>query len=79
MKNYWVYAELFGRKVKIKVFAKSEDEAKQKVKDIIIIHKLEVAPDDEFNDIIDAFEGPKEMMNGKSKVDNFINKHKSTN
>ena len=38
-KNYSVYFEIYGKKMKAKVLAESMTEAQQKVKDKIIIHK----------------------------------------
>ena len=40
MKEYEIYFELFGKKLKTKVTAKSEVEAKEKIKSKIIFHKV---------------------------------------
>lgn len=44
-KEYIVYLEFFGRKMKTKVTAYSEDEAKAAVKGKIIFHGIKLDPD----------------------------------
>lgn len=41
MKTYTIYFELFDRKMKTSVEAKSKEQAKQILKDKIIFHKIE--------------------------------------
>ena len=55
MKLYNVYFEIFGKKMKASIEAKTREEAYQKVKDKIIFHKiteLVEKEDQEGNDII---------------------------
>ena len=40
--EYEIYFEVYGKKMKVKVSAQTEKDAKQKVKDKIIFHKIEV-------------------------------------
>lgn len=54
MTNYTVFFELFGKKMKTTVLADSPEQAKQKVKDRIIFHKIKPA-DDTFNNLMDLF------------------------
>ena len=49
MKQYTIYFEIFGKKMKTTIQANSELDAKQKLKDKIVFHKVE-----EF-DFIDSF------------------------
>lgn len=41
MEEYTLYFEIYGKKMKTKVFAESESEAKQKIIDKITWHKVE--------------------------------------
>lgn len=55
-RNYIVYFEIYGKKMKVKVLAGSMTEAQQKVKGKIIFHKTIYEQKDEFNqarDIVD--------------------------
>jgi hypothetical protein len=40
MKNYDVYFEIFGKKMKVRILAENEEKAKEKVKNKIIFHKI---------------------------------------
>lgn len=54
MKSYDVYFEFFGRKMKTKVLAKNEYDARVKIKDRIIFHKIEWTKGDIFNESDDV-------------------------
>jgi hypothetical protein len=41
MKTYTIYFELFGKKMKTTVEAENVDQAKRKIKDKIVFHKVE--------------------------------------
>jgi hypothetical protein len=53
MKTYIIYFEIFGKKMKTIIEADSKSEAKQKVKNKIIFHKIDGEKDNVKNDIID--------------------------
>jgi hypothetical protein len=61
MKTYIIYFEIFGKKMKTIIEADSKSEAKQKVKNKIIFHKIDCKSDDVKNDIIDL-DGLKNML-----------------
>ena len=56
-KNYIVYFEIYGKKMKAKVLAESMTEVQQKVKDKIIFHKTMIEEKDEFNQAMDVIDG----------------------
>jgi hypothetical protein len=56
MKNYIVYFEVFGKKMKTKVLAENVGDARQKVLDKVKFYKVEEDTQDDFNDIIDMME-----------------------
>ncbi len=62
MKNYDVYFELFGKKMKTKVLAESEVKAKEEVKNKIIFHKVAKVKDDAFNDVTDIIDKMKDFF-----------------
>lgn len=45
MSAYWIYFEFLGKKMKIKIYAKTEDEARQEVYKKLTIHKTEKEKD----------------------------------
>lgn len=58
MKNYDVYFELYGKRMKTTILAENEEKAKEIVRGKITFHKVVLKPKDEFNymiDMIDAF------------------------
>jgi hypothetical protein len=61
MKTYIIYFEIFGKKMKTIIEAYSKSEAKQKVKNKIIFHKIDSESNDVKNDIIDL-DGLKNML-----------------
>jgi hypothetical protein len=52
---YKVYFEVYGKKMKTIVPAKSEQSAKDWVKDRIIFHKIEITKGDSFTDTMNGF------------------------
>lgn len=67
MKNYIVYFEMFGKKMKTTILAETETEAKQKVTDKIKWHKVVEKPNDVFNESTDMFEYLKDVIAGNKK------------
>lgn len=55
MKEYEIYFEVFGKKMKTKVYAENEENAKQKVLSKVIFHKVEKVKSD-FNKAADVFD-----------------------
>lgn len=53
-KNFTVYFEMFGRKMKTTVLAENEQQAKSQVFLKIKFHSVQETKDDTFNDIMDA-------------------------
>lgn len=64
-KNYSVYFEIYGKKMKVKILAESMTEAQQKVKDKIIFHKTVVEEKDDFNQAMDLMNGIIDVLDGK--------------
>ncbi len=52
MNEYIVYFEIFGKKLKTKIIADSEKQAKEMIKEKIIFHKIEKSSNP-FNNIFD--------------------------
>lgn len=48
-RNYTVFFELYGRKMKAKILADNIGEAKKKIKDKIVFHKIIIEKKDIFN------------------------------
>lgn len=65
MKNYTVYFELFGKKLKTTVLAESEADAKRHIIDKITWHKVEVSESDEFNQSIEILDQIIDILGGK--------------
>lgn len=59
MKNYTLYFEVFGKKMKTQVMAESEEKAKEAIKNKIVFHKVEKS-NDEFNKAVDLMD---DMLN----------------
>ena len=56
MKEYTIYFEMFGKKMKTSIIALSEEMAKDRLKEKIIIHKVEeIKKNTDMNDIFKAF------------------------
>jgi hypothetical protein len=65
MKNYTVYFDLYGKKMKAKVLAESNNDAQQKIKEKITFHKVVEDPEDEFNQATDIFNSIMDILDGK--------------
>ncbi len=57
MKNYEVWFEVFGKKMKTTVTAENKVDAKIKVSEKIKFHKIEIKKEDVFNDCVDMLDG----------------------
>ena len=64
-KNYSVYFEIYGKKMKAKVLAENMTGAQQKVKDKIIFHKTVIEEKDYFNKAMDLMKGITDVLDGK--------------
>lgn len=64
-KNYSVYFEIYGKKMKAKILAESMTEAQQKVRDKILFHKTVIEEKDEFNQAMDLMDGIMDVLGGK--------------
>jgi hypothetical protein len=65
MKNYIVYFEIFGKKMKTKILAESKEKAEQQVKDKIIFHKVVIDEQDDFNKIMDTLDSITDILSKK--------------
>lgn len=68
MKNYDVYFEIFGKKMKKVVLAETMTEAKQKVIDEIKWHKVTEKTDDYFNKSMDLLDDLSNIMGIKTNL-----------
>jgi hypothetical protein len=67
-REYIVWFELFGKKMKTSVIASSESEAKKRVQSKIVFYKVEVKPEDRaFSDIMGKFDEIFDMFGKKGK------------
>lgn len=64
-KNYSVYFEIYGKKMKASIMAESMTEAQAQVKDKIIFHKTIVDKDDFFNKSVDTLNSIMDIFDGK--------------
>lgn len=55
-RNYTVYFQIYGKKMKTTVLASSSEEAKNKVISKLIIDKVEVDQSDDFNKAMDTID-----------------------
>ena len=55
MRNFDVYFEIYGKKMKVRILAETENDAKKEVEKKIIFHKVE-KPKEEFKDSMDIFD-----------------------
>lgn len=55
MRNFDVYFEIGGKKMKTRVIAENEEGAKKEVQNKILFHKIE-KPKEEFNEVMDIME-----------------------
>lgn len=67
-KNYTVYFEIGGKKMKTKVLANSTTDAQTKVKDKIIFHKTVLDKNDYFNKSVDTLNDIMDVLGGKKKL-----------
>ena len=56
LRKYTVYFELYGKKMRVKVLAESEHDAKQVVKSDIKFHKIEYDKNDDYNLAMNFFD-----------------------
>ena len=61
MRNFDVYFEIYGKKMKVRILAETENDAKKEVEKKIIFHKVE-KPKEEFNDSMDIFDNILNIM-----------------
>jgi hypothetical protein len=66
MREYTVYFDCFGKKMKTKVLAKSDADAKQQVIDKIVFVKVE-SEKSAFNSLVDMMDDTINMLNGNDK------------
>lgn len=64
-KNYSVYFEIYGKKMKANILAESMTDAQTKVKDKIIFHKTIVDEKDYFNKSVDTLNNIMDILDGK--------------
>ena len=67
MKNYDVYFEIYGKRLKTTILAESEEKAKEIVRNKIVFHKVVLKQNDEFNKIDDIFTNIMDVLGGKKK------------
>ncbi len=63
MRNYDVYFEVFGKKIKTRLLAENEEQAKKQVLDNIVFHKVE-KPIEEFNKCMDILDKTIDILKG---------------
>lgn len=64
MREYIVYFEIFGKKLKTKILADNPTDAKKKITDKMIFHKVQPT-ENEFNKIMDMLDEFGEIINPK--------------
>lgn len=64
-KNYTVYFELFGKKMKTKILAESKEDAQNIIKSKVKFHKIIIDKNDEFNQCIDVFDNIMDILDKK--------------
>lgn len=64
-KNHTVYFEIYGKKMKAKILAESNDDAKTQIKEKIIFHKVVKEKDDDFNKSVDFIESIFDILGKK--------------
>jgi 1-deoxy-D-xylulose 5-phosphate reductoisomerase len=63
-KNFDVYFEIYGKKMKCVVLSENEEQAKEFVKNKIIFHKIQKS-NDKFNEVMDVLNDFAEFLNSK--------------
>jgi hypothetical protein len=66
MKNYTIYFEIYGKKMKSTVMAENEEKAKELVKSKIIFHKVEKSKD-EFNEVVNMMDDLMNILDGNKR------------
>jgi len=66
-RDYTVYFQIFGKRMKTKVLAKSEQEAKDKVIAKLIFDKVEINKGDYFNQAMDIMDDIRDVLGGNKK------------
>lgn len=67
MKNYTVYFEIYGKKMKTKVLAETKKDAKNQIRGKIKFHKVLKDEKDEFNQVTDIMDSILSKLEGKPK------------
>lgn len=65
MKNFDVYFEIYGKKLKTTVLAENEERAKEIVRNKIIFHKVAKNTTDTFNQVTDMLDDMNNMFGTK--------------
>lgn len=67
-KNHIVFFELYGKKMMTTILAYNQEDAKQRIKDRIIFHKVGLSyNNDAFNEATDAIDMINHILGGKKK------------
>ena len=67
MKNYTVYFEIYRKKMKVKILAESVSEAREKLRNKIVFHKIIMENNDLFNQATDKCNDIMDLIQGKKK------------
>jgi ATP-dependent Zn protease len=67
MKNYTVYFEIYGKKIKSKVLAESMIDAQSRIKEKIKFHKVVEDEKDDFNQLTDILDSMINILGSKRK------------
>lgn len=62
MRQFKVYFEIFGKKMRVNILAADENEARQKVLEKVNFRKVEEDSDDVFNEVIDLMDAGNEFL-----------------
>lgn len=65
MKNYTVYFEIYGKKMKVKILAENIKEAQDKIKNKIVFHKAVIEKKDLFNQATDKCNSIMDLLKRK--------------
>jgi len=66
MKNFDVYFEIFGKKMRTRILAENQEKAKEEVKNKIVFHKVEKS-NEEFNHCMDILDNISNIIGGKKR------------
>lgn len=67
MKNYEVFFEIYGKRLKTTILAESEEKAREAVRNEIVFHKVVLKPVDIFDKNYDMFTNLMDIIEGKKK------------